>query len=136
MGITNLLFMVAPKKPKKIIDKPYADGTMSKAAFFSMIRAVLRNKSRWFKSISVARDRAKIAYIGPNKRRKWMYKCERCFQLYDAKLINVHHSVECGNLNSFADLPGFVDRLFCNSDKLIVLCNNCHDDIHKKEKIK
>ena len=124
--------MVALKKPKKIIDKPYADGTMSKAAFFSMIRAALRNKSRWFKSISIAKERVKVAYTGSNKKRKWMYRCEKCLELKDSKAINVHHKIECGSLNSFSDLPGFVERLFCDSNDLIVLCNNCHDNEHKK----
>ena len=121
-----------PRVVRKIIEKPFADGSMTSNAFFSMIRAALRNKSRWYKSITIAKNRAKVAYIGPNKKRKWMYRCERCFQLHDGKSINVHHKIECGKLNSFEDLPGFVERLFCSSEHLIVLCNNCHDNQHEK----
>ena len=130
--VTKKTAVKKPRPPKKVVNKPFADGTMTSSAFFSMIRSALRNKSRWYLSISVAKNRAKYPYIGTNKKRKWMYKCEKCFQLYDAKSINVHHSIECGSLNSFEDLPGFVERLFCNSDKLIVLCNDCHDKEHNK----
>lgn len=117
---------------KKITNKPFADGSMTSSAFFSMIRSALRNKSRWFKSISVARERVKVPYVGANKKRKWMYRCEDCGQLFDIKAVNVHHKIECGELKSFNDLPGFVERLFCSSELLIVLCNNCHTKMHKK----
>ena len=124
--------MKRPKTIRKVVEKPFADNTMSNSAFFGMIRSALRQKSRWFKSISVAKERAKVSYIGPNKKRKWMYKCELCKELVSADFINVHHKNECGSLSSFEDLPGFTKRLFCNSDELITICNNCHDIIHGK----
>ena len=119
-------------KKKRIIEKPFADGTMSSAAFFSMIRSTLRNKSRWWYSISVSRDNARIPYVGANRRRKWMYICEDCGKAYDVKSINIHHKIECGDLKSFDDISGFVRRLFCDSKDLQVLCDNCHDKKHKK----
>lgn len=118
---------------KKIIQKPFADGTMTNSAFFSMLRSALRNKSRWFLSVNKARERVKVPYIGSNKKKKWVYKCEGCFKLFDAKSINVHHLQECGTLKSFEDLPEFTKRLFCNSDELICLCENCHNKIHNKK---
>lgn len=124
--------MKKPVKRRKNIERPFADGTVSNAAFFGMIRAALRNKSRWWKPISTCRDNAKIPYVGPNKRRKWMYKCESCGGIYDIKGVNVHHKIDCGSLNSFEDLPGFVKRLFCDSKDLILICNKCHDKEHKK----
>lgn len=39
-----------------------------------------------------------------------------------------------GSLQSASDLPGFVERLFCEIDGLQVLCNNCHDLKTKQEK--
>ena len=127
--------MVIKKKAvrkKRIVDKPFADGEMSSAAFFGMLRATLRNKSRWYPSISICRNKAKIPYVGANKRRKWSYVCEGCGNAFDGKMINVHHKIECGDLKSFDDLPGFTKRLFCDSQDLAVLCNHCHDRIHGK----
>lgn len=119
-------------KKKKVVEKPFADGTLSNAAFFSSIRSALRQKSRWFLPIKNCKERQKVAYTGPNKRRKWMYKCEGCNELFDSKEVNVHHSIECGELNSFEDLPGFVKRLFCDSKDLKLVCSKCHDKEHGK----
>ena len=118
------------KKITKV--KPFADATMTNSAFFGMIRSALRNKSRWYYPVKVCKERNREPYIGPNKRRKWSYRCESCKKLYDAREINVHHKVECGVLNSFDDLPGFVNRLFCNSSGLILLCDSCHKETHEQ----
>jgi hypothetical protein len=37
-------------------------------------------------------------------------------------------------LNCAQDLPGFVERLFCEQDNLQVLCVSCHDKKTLKEK--
>lgn len=46
-----------------------------------------------------------------------------------AKHIQVHHLVECGTLKSYSDLPGFVERLFCEAKDLQVICKPCHKNI-------
>ncbi len=120
------------KKPRVLKEKPFAEGTMTNAAFFGMLRAFLRSKSRFWPPIKICRDRAKEKYVGPNKRRKWSYKCESCKGLFDVKNVAVHHIVDCGSLKSFEDLTGFTKRLFVDSDKLVLLCNKCHDKIHNK----
>lgn len=121
------------RKPRKTsIEKPYSDGTMSKAMFFSMIRAALRQKSRWFLPVKNCRDRNKVPYVGTNKRRKWSYKCEECGLLFEGTETRVHHKIECGSLNCFEDVAGFAERLFCNSEHLKLVCNKCHDKEHKK----
>jgi hypothetical protein len=97
-----------------------------------MIRSALRQKSRWFLPIKNCKERQKVAYEGTNKRRKWLYKCEGCGDLFDSKDVNVHHVIECGELKSFEDLPGFVKRLFCDSKDLKLVCSKCHDKEHGK----
>lgn len=114
------------------IIKPFADGEMTNSVFFGMIRSALRNKSRFFPSVKICRERAKVPYNGPNRRQKWLYRCEICGQLRDSKITNVHHKIECGSLTSFEDLAGFTQRLFCSSEDLILICNDCHDKIHNK----
>jgi len=120
----------------KTVIKPFADGTITSAAFFSSIRAALRNKSRWWPSIKLCKDNAREAYIGSNKRRKWSYKCENCNILFDAKEVVVHHKIECGSLNSFEDLPQFAKNLFCDSKDLALICKECHTKEHNIEKQK
>jgi 5-methylcytosine-specific restriction endonuclease McrA len=48
----------------------------------------------------------------------------------------VDHIHPAGSLNCAADLPGFVERLFCEQDNLQVLCESCHDEKTKIEKLK
>lgn len=108
-------------------------GTMTEAAFWSFIRATLRQKSRWWKPIKNVKLKARRAYKGQSKRQKYEYQCNRCKKYFPEKLINVDHIIPIGKLNCANDLPNFVERLFCEEDNLQVLCNICHDKKTKKE---
>lgn len=120
--------------PKKTIEKPFCAGTMSNAAFFSFIRSALRQKSRWWKPISIVKQKAKRPYKGANKRQKFEYRCANCKAYFPDKKVNVDHIVPAGSLNTFEDLPQFVKTLFCEADNLQVLCSTCHTLKTKKEK--
>ena len=102
-------------------------GTMTESAFWSFIRSALRQKSRWWKPISECKLKAKRTYKGPNKRQKFEYQCKKCKQWFAEKNINVDHIKPAGSLNCAEDLPGFINRLFCEIDNLQVLCEPCHD---------
>ncbi len=110
--------------------------TMSEAAFWSFIRSGLRQKSRWWKPITQCKLNAKRAYKGPLKRQKFEYKCASCKNWFPEKHINVDHIIPAGSLNCAQDLPGFVERLFCEVDNLQVLCIQCHDTKSKEDKLK
>lgn len=122
----------AVKRVKAV--KPRNAGTMTESAFWSFIRSGLRQKSRWWKPITECKLAAKRAYKGPNKRQKFEYQCNQCKNWFPEKQINVDHIEPAGSLNCAADLPGFVERLFCEQDNLQVLCESCHDVKTKKEK--
>jgi len=111
-------------------------GTMTDSAFWSFIRSALRQKSRWWKPITECKMKARRAYKGPLKRQKFEYQCNSCKDWFPEKKINVDHIVGAGSLNCSADLPGFVERLFCEQDNLQVLCTECHYKITKLEKEK
>jgi len=121
-----------PKKPKVL--KPRNAGSMTESAFWSFIRSALRQKSRWWKPISLAKQKAKRKYKGSNRRQKFEYQCNKCKNWFPDKLINVDHINPAGSLKCANDLPGFVERLFCEIDNLQVLCSNCHNEKTKKEK--
>jgi len=99
-----------------LVPKTRCDGTMSEAAFWSFIRSALRQKSRWWKPISVCKLNARRLYKGPNKRQKYEYICKKCKGWFAQ------------------DLPQFVERLFCEQDNLQCLCTTCHDKKTLKEK--
>jgi 5-methylcytosine-specific restriction endonuclease McrA len=111
-------------------------GTMTDSAFWSFIRSALRQKSRWWKPITECKMKARRAYKGPLKRQKFEYQCNSCKDWFPEKKINVDHIIGAGSLNCSADLPGFVERLFCEQDNLQVLCTECHDKKTKLEKEK
>jgi 5-methylcytosine-specific restriction endonuclease McrA len=130
-------------KAKKVVTSRVAKtrngGTMSESAFWSFIRSALRQKSRFWAPITQAKLLAKRPYTGQNKRQKFEYQCNECKLYFPEKLINVDHLVPAGSLNNPQDLPGFVERLFCEVDKLQVLCEPCHNvktQLEKQAKLK
>jgi hypothetical protein len=117
-----------------LVPKTRCNGEMSEAAFWSFIRSALRQKSRWWKPISVCKLNARRDYKGVNKRQKYEYQCNKCKTWTTEKNINVDHIIGAGALNCAQDLPGFVERLFCEQDNLQCLCLNCHNEKTLKEK--
>ena len=129
--------MATRKKPVKKtsrVPKTRNAGTMTESAFWSFIRSALRQKSRWWKPIAQAKAKAKRKYKGPNKRQKFEYQCNICKEWHPDKEINVDHKIPAGTLRCANDLPGFVERLFCEVDNLQVLCSNCHNKKTQDEK--
>ena len=118
---------------KKIIKTRNA-GTMSEAAFWGFIRSALRQKSRWWKPVTQCKLNAKRPYKGANKRWKFEYQCNKCKKWFPDKQRNVDHVLPAGELNKAGDLPGFVERLFCEVEGLQCLCQNCHNEKTKQEK--
>lgn len=108
-------------------------GTMTESAFWSMIRAALRQKSRWWKPISKAKQKCRKPCKNCG-RQKWEYQCNYCKKWFPDKKINVDHIIPAGTLKCSMDLPGFVERLFCEVSGLQVLCHECHDKKTKSEK--
>lgn len=121
---------------KTRVVKTRCGGTMSESAFWSFIRSALRQKSRWWKPISICKNNVRRQYKGTNKRQKFEYQCNECKGWFPEKKINVDHIVQAGSLNTAQDLPGFVERLFCEVDGLQCLCHDCHDIKTKNEKSK
>jgi 5-methylcytosine-specific restriction endonuclease McrA len=122
------------KIPRKVVVKARCAGTMTESAFWSFIRSALRQKSRFWKPISECKMKARRAYKGPNKRQKYEYQCNVCKNWFIEKKINVDHIIPAGSLNSSKDLPGFVERLFCEVQDLQVLCEVCHNKKTKTDK--
>lgn len=117
---------------KSRVPKTRGNATMTESAFWSMIRSALRQKSRWWKPVAICKDKSRRKHQGSDKRRKFDYQCNHCKNWFAEKEISVDHIVPAGSLRNANDLPGFVERLFCEADGLQVLCNVCHD---KKTKL-
>jgi len=100
--------------------------TQTESAFWGMIRAALRQKSRWWKPIAQCKLDSRRAYKGTKKLQKWEYKCNHCKNWFMDKEVQIDHIVDAGTLTCAADLPGFIERLFCELDGFQTLCKPCH----------
>jgi 5-methylcytosine-specific restriction endonuclease McrA len=119
---------------KTSVPKTRNNGTMTESAFWSFIRSALRQKSRWWKPITQCKMNARRSYKGANKRQKFEYQCNTCKKWFPEKQIAVDHVIPAGSLNCYNDLPGFVERLFCEQENLQVLCDGCHNFKTQNEK--
>jgi hypothetical protein len=87
-----------------------------------------------WKPIQATKAAARRESQSANKRLKWEYQCAMCTGWYPGSDVEVDHIEGAGSLRSGADLHKFVERLFCEQDKLRVLCNSCHDKVTYKKK--
>ena len=73
---------------------------------------------------------------GAPGRHQFEYQCAACKGWFKGADVDVDHIKPAGSLNKFEDLPGFVERLFCEADNLQVMCKDCHSEKTAKERKK
>ena len=94
------------------------------ARFWSFIRAGLRSMARrWPPRYEVLKSARRACNKG---RQRWEFQCKKCKKWYKQTEVEVDHVTPAGSLKDYADLPPFVEKLFCSSDNLQVLCKPCH----------
>lgn len=127
-----------PKSRKKTVRKRMSKapvykarngGTMTESAFWQMVRATLRSKTRFWLPRLNALKAAKRPSQSLNKRLKWEYQCSECKRWLPQSVIEVHHSIEVGSLLCAEDLPRFVENLFSETG-WVCLCKDCHKKEH------
>lgn len=102
----------------------------------SYLRSVLRNA--WLRDP----DRGKAlknAYamngVNPETGRMVkLYTCARCGGVFPAKEVAVDHITPVGSLTSLDDLSEFAKKLFCDAERLQVLCKTCHNEKTRAER--
>ena len=60
------------------------------------------------------------------------YECEVCKQIFQKKDVTVHHIVDVRRKGW--DWNWFIEKMFCGSEGLQVLCKECHKKAHKEVK--
>ena len=97
-----------------------AGNTWTESRYFQFIRTALRG--------AFSRYPVKYMVLKEAKRsgRPVQYECAICHELFKAKEVQVDHIEPAGSLKCYDDLPKFVERMFCESDNLQVLCKPCH----------
>lgn len=96
-------------------------------AKFVALRSFLRRCwVRWPERMACIRE-AKRQYKGENKRQKWEYRCNMCYNYFKwADGMTVDHIIPAGTFLCNDDYKTFVPGLFCDRSNLQVLCSDCH----------
>ena len=108
------------------VPKTRGGGRYTEAGYFGYIRGVLRNSSMYWGPKRDAKNKARRAYKGPNKRQRYEYKCNHCKKYFPDKDVEMDHIVGAGSLKCYEDLPRFVENLYCEEDNYQALCIPCH----------
>lgn len=124
----------AEKKAKKVVKNPRVPRTVNAqtetlSMHMGKIRSALRNMTRYgWKPISQVRKAAQRGYMKVAGKPKPLYQCAMCLEV--VMKGQVDHINPAGSLRSYADLPLFCERLFCeNVDDLRFLCTGCHKKV-------
>jgi len=118
-------------------DKKYADGQWTSAKFTSFIKSQLRNAStRW---------PPKHKVMSEARQERGVYLCNCCKKYVpttikkgDGRARNVfvdHIKPIVPPETGFTTWDDFIENLFCDSDNLQLLCNECHNIKTAEERV-
>ena len=120
--------MPAKKKTTKHrVPRTRGAGTLTEAQHRGKIVSALRQLSRWWKPVNVAKGKARVS--------KGLYLCAKCNEVFngtsveDGKRKNnvaMDHIEPVVPLTGWDNWDGFIDRLFCEEDGYQCLCPECH----------
>lgn len=116
--------------PRQLVPRTRAGNTWTEARYWSFIRSALRSAFMKYPVKHQAKGNAK--QITPEGVR---YKCSACAGLFRDKDVQVEHTVPCGSLKSYDDLPRFVSNMFCEADGLTIMCKPCHQTKTNDERL-
>lgn len=120
------------------LNKIRNDGQWTDARFRSFVTSALRAASRRWPPKYAA---LKAALIGRKKNKKTgmlaqHYKCAMCSEQYVAVDVQVDHiNPVVDPAKGFINWDIYIDRIFCEVDKLQVLCRSCHKEKTAEEKL-
>lgn len=104
----------------------------TEARYWQFIRSGLRMMWNKYPAKHAYKKKRQIRVEGETWR--YEYMCEGCGLQFRDHAIQVDHIEPAGSLTCYEDLPGFVERLFCEEDNLQILCGGCHAEKTKGER--
>ena len=116
-------------------DKPYNNGQWTHARFVSFVKSALRNASMRWGPKNEVKKRARVA--------RGRYLCQGYNRephivtatVYRKKNVFVDHIIPIVDPEEgFTTWDDFIYGLFCEEDRLQVLCKECHDCKSKDER--
>lgn len=113
------------------------NGRWTEARYRSFITSALRSASRRWPPKYETLKEAFVDRIINKKTGKLAahYRCAKCQQLFPAKDVQVDHvNPVVDPATGFVSWDVYIDRMFCDSVNLQVLCTECHKTKTAKEK--
>lgn len=107
----------------KRVERTRAGKTWTESRYFGFIRGLLRSG---FSRYPVKHQVKKAASRVKKGMKRFEYECAECRKYFPNSQVQVDHKEPAGSLKTYKDLPGFVERLYCEADGLQVLCKPCH----------
>jgi 5-methylcytosine-specific restriction endonuclease McrA len=119
-----------------ILRNVFNGGLWTQARFNSFVKSALRSASqRWPPKYNTLNEACVGTKINIKTGRKAKhYKCNKCLNDFPQKDVEVNHIIPVVLTSGFDNWDGVIDRLFCESSNLEVLCKPCHDEVTKIEK--
>lgn len=100
------------KSKRILVPRTRNAGQWTEAMYFSRIRSLLRRGFMYWRPMMLALKAAeRPSKSKTNKRLKFEYQCANCRKWFPRKEIHIDHIIECGELNKYEDIPGFIERL-------------------------
>ena len=70
----------------------------------------------------------KNAVKSKNRIERGLYKCDSCLKAYGPKEVHVDHIDPVVNVTGFTTWDDYINKLFVRTDKMQVLCIQCHEN--------
>lgn len=111
------------------------NGQWTEARYESFIKSALRRASvRWPPRYQTLKEAFVEKKVNKETGRQAMhYECAKCKEHFPAKQVEVNHKEPIVPVTGFDSWDGVISRMFCEKDKLEVLCKPCHKLITKEE---
>lgn len=91
----------------------------------------LRSMSRFWPEKNIALNNAKTKvqvgfYKNGNPEYKTLFKCAKCEELFDRTEVQIDHISPIVSVDGFENWETYITNLFCDSNKLQILCEADH----------
>lgn len=94
------------------------NGEWTEARFRGFIVSTLRRASLRWNPVGVAKSNSRVS--------RGIYSCAICGGRFKPSEIVVDHIEPVVPISGFDSWDGYINRMFCDSSGLQVLCNECH----------
>lgn len=65
-------------------------------------------------------------YKNGNPKKKTLYRCEKCQDLFEREDIQMDHTIPVVDLEGFQNWDEYINSLFCDESNYSTLCKKCH----------